>query len=243
MEIRDKVALVTGSAHRVGKSIGTRLAEEGANLAIHYHASASEAENTVEELRHHRIEIRSYTANLTQVDEIKRMFAAIEQDFGRLDILVNSAAVMRRKPFSQVTPAVWAETMDLNLRALFFCTQHAARLMGQHGGVVINISDIAGLQPWVNFPVHSISKAGVEMLTKVAALAYAPSIRVNAIAPGPVLKPDGMSDQRWQEIGDELPLRRPGRASDVAEAVVFLLKNEFVTGETLVVDGGNQLIT
>ena len=115
-------------------------------------------------------------------------------------------------------------------------------VVGNDGGVVINISDIAGLQPWVDFPVHSISKVGVEMLTKIAALSFAPNVRVNAVAPGPVLKPDQMTEERWAQIGGELPLGHAGEPADVAEAVIFLLKNDFITGETLVVDGGNQLI-
>lgn len=109
-------------------------------------------------------------------------------------------------------------------------------------GAIVNISDIAGLRPWRDYPVHSVSKAGLEMLTKVAARTYTPEVRVNAVAPGPVLKPGEMPDTRWQEIGNALPLHRCGNASDVARAVIFLLENDFITGETLVVDGGSQLI-
>ena len=114
--------------------------------------------------------------------------------------------------------------------------------MSANGGVIVNISDLAALQPWPRFPIHSISKAGVEMLTRNAALILAPLVRVNAVAPGPVLKPTGMSDDRWAEICAELPLQRGGTAQDVAEAVLFLCKNDFITGETLVVDGGGRFV-
>jgi pteridine reductase len=114
--------------------------------------------------------------------------------------------------------------------------------MQRHGGAIINVSDIAGHKPWGRFPIHSISKAGVEMLTRVAALRLAPSIRVNAVAPGPVLKPESMTQARWEEIGRTLPLQRPGSPQDAVAAVLFLLESDFITGATLVVDGGDLIV-
>lgn len=242
MELRNKNALITGAAHRVGKAIALRLAKEGCNIAIHYHTAAREAEQTLTEIQSCSVEAHAYQADLRSHEEIGILFESITHDFERLDILINSAAIMQRIPFREVSPEDWETTIDLNLRAAFFCTQLAIKLMGDAGGAVINISDIAGLQPWVDFPVHSISKVGIEMLTKVAALAYAPDVRVNAVAPGPVLKPDHMSEARWAQLGAELPIGQAGETADVAEAVFFLLKNDFITGETIVVDGGNQLI-
>jgi NAD(P)-dependent dehydrogenase (short-subunit alcohol dehydrogenase family) len=242
MEINGMNALITGAAHRVGRAIALRLAQEGCNIALHYHAAAEEAEQTLSEIRACAVEARTYQADLRSHEEIQALFKSIERDFARLDILVNSAAIMQRIVFQEVTLEDWNTTIDLNLRAVFFCTQAAVKIMGAEGGVVINISDIAGLQPWVDFPVHSISKVGVEMLTKVAALEFAPTVRVNAVAPGPILKPERMDDQRWEQIGEELPLGKSGEPGDVTEAIVFLLNNQFITGETLVVDGGNQLI-
>lgn len=242
MELKGKNALVTGAAHRLGKAIALRLAQEGCNIAIHYHGALEAARQTLGEIQACSVDAESYRADLRSSDSIIEMFQAIEADFHRLDVLVNSAAVMQRIPFHEVSPEDWKATIDLNLRAVFFCTQSAIKLMGDEGGAVVNISDIAGLQPWVDFPVHSISKASVEMLTKVAALAYAPNVRVNAVAPGPVLKPDHMSETRWAQLGAELPIGQVGEPGDVSEAIVFLLKNDFITGETFVVDGGNQLI-
>jgi pteridine reductase len=242
MELKGKNALVTGAAHRVGKAIAVRLAMEGCNIALHYNAAKKEAKQTLNELKGFPVNAKSYQANLRESEEITSLFQSISRDFKRLDILINSAAVMQRIPFHKVTLEDWEATIDLNLRATYFCTQSAIKLMGDEGGVVINISDIAGLQPWVDYPVHSISKIGVEMLTKVAALSYGPGVRVNAVAPGPVLKPDHMSETRWAQLGAELPIGQVGEPADVSEAIVFLVKNDFITGETLVVDGGNQLI-
>jgi NAD(P)-dependent dehydrogenase (short-subunit alcohol dehydrogenase family) len=150
---------------------------------------------------------------------------------------------MDRIDFLVVSERDWDRTMSLNLKGAYFCLQQAGLRMKQNsGGRIINISDIAGLQPWKNFPVHSISKAGVNMLTQVAALALAPQVRVNGIAPGPVLKPEAMTDERWQKIGEATLLGNVGNIGDVVDAVHFLLLNDFVTGVTLPVDGGAALV-
>jgi NAD(P)-dependent dehydrogenase (short-subunit alcohol dehydrogenase family) len=147
-------------------------------------------------------------------------------------------------PFEDVNPDDWERTININLRAPFFCIQKCVPLMQRQGaGVIVNISDIAGRQPWPRFPVHSLSKAGVEMLTAIAALKFGPKIRVNAIAPGPVLKPPHMSESGWQALGADLPLQRTGSAEDIARAVLFLVRNDYITGETLAVDGGNQWVS
>ena len=242
MELEGKNALVTGAAHRVGKAIALQLAQEGCNIAIHYHGAAKEAKLTLAEIQDLDVQAHTYQADLRSKADIDRLFEQVEKDFTRLDILVNSAAIMQRGSFPEVTIEDWNTTIDLNLRAPFFCTQFAAQLMGSEGGAIVNISDIAGLQPWVDYPVHSISKTGIEMLTKLSALEFAPRVRVNAVAPGPVLKPDHMTDQRWDQLGKSLPLGKPGEPLDVTQAVLFLLRNDFITGESLSVDGGNQLI-
>jgi NAD(P)-dependent dehydrogenase (short-subunit alcohol dehydrogenase family) len=239
MELAGKVALVTGGAQRVGRSIARALAREGCDLVVHFHRSQVEAEATVAELRTLGPSAVAVQADLRRLDELERVFAEIDRRHGRLDLLVNSAAILEPVDLFNASEADWASTMDLNLRAPFFCLQAAARRMRPGGGAIVNISDVAGRRPWPRYPIHSISKAGVEMLTRVAALALAPEIRVNAVAPGPVEKPQRMSDERWAEIGRALPLGRPGRAADVAEAVVFILRNDYLVGETLVVDGGD----
>lgn len=240
MNLDGRYALVTGSAHRVGRAIAMALASRGVNLLIHYYRASQAATETVEQAQSSGVSAHAVQADLRSYASIEAMFDFADQTIAHLDILINSAAIMERSDFLSATPQVWDRTLDLNLKAAFFCIQQAARRM-QDGGAIVNISDIIGLRPWPGFPIHAISKAGVEMLTKTAALELAPNIRVNAIAPGPVLKPEEMSSERWQAIASPSPLGRPGQPEDIAQAVIYLIQNEYVTGETLVVDGGFQL--
>lgn len=240
MNLHGRYALVTGSAHRVGRAIAMALASEGVNLAIHYYRSTQPAAEAVEQARSFGVKALAIQADLRSFSAIETMFTTLDQAFPHLDILINSAAIMERSDFLSATPETWDRSLDLNLKAPFFCSQQAAQRM-QDGGAIVNISDIIGLRPWPGFPIHAISKAGIEMLTKAAALELAPKIRVNAIAPGPVLKPDDMPSERWQQIASPSPLGKPGQPEDVARAAIYLLQNDYVTGETLVVDGGFQL--
>jgi pteridine reductase len=241
MDLAGRGALVTGGARRVGRAIALSLAERGCNLVVHFHQSSELASETAAQVCEMGVQALTIQADLSQMDGVHALFEAIDKSGFALDLLVNSAAVMQATNLLSATEADWQRTIDLNLRGAFFCLQQAARRMLERGGAIVNISDVAGLRPWGRFPIHSISKAGIEMMTRVAALALAPKIRVNAIAPGPILKPEGMDDRRWQEIASTLPLRRAGHALDVAQAVIFLFENDYITGETLVVDGGNQL--
>jgi NAD(P)-dependent dehydrogenase (short-subunit alcohol dehydrogenase family) len=241
-DLADKVVLVTGAAHRLGRAIALRLADEGCRVVVHYHRSEAAASDTVSELRRRGATASMVQADLSTMDGIRRLFESVDRSSGRLDLLVNSAAILERVELLQATEADWSRTMDLNLRGAFFCLQQAARRMLPEGGAIVNVSDVAAIRPWKRYPIHSISKAGIEMLTRAAALALAPGVRVNAIAPGLALKPEGMPDQRWQALADSVPLRRPGIPSDIGEAVVFLFKNDYITGETLIVDGGYHLV-
>jgi pteridine reductase len=243
MEMAGKIALVTGAAHRVGRAIALALAERGCDLLIHFNNSAEEASETVALAQAAGVQAVSAQADLTDIKGIKQLFSALDQAFDGLDLLVNSAAIMQPLDLLQASEEDWDRTLKLNLKAPFFCIQHAAQRMRKRGkGVIVNISDVAGLRPWIRYPVHSISKAGLEMLTKVAARALAPEIRVNAIAPGPVLRSKWIDAPRWKEITQALPLRRGGSPSDVTDALIFLIENDFITGETVVVDGGRNLI-
>lgn len=241
MDLQGKVALVTGGAHRVGRQISLALGREGCDLVVHYHGSRTQAEATVREIERAGSPAVAVQADLREPSGIEHLFNEVDRRRGRLDILVNSAAILSPLDLRTATYREWATTMDLNLRAPFFCIQAAARRMEAHGGAIVNISDVAGQRAWRRYPIHSISKAGLDMLTRAAALALAPAIRVNAVAPGPVLKPERMSDERWAEIGRAVPLRRPGSADDVAAAVVFLLRNDYFIGETIAVDGGDLI--
>ena len=241
MELAGKIALVTGGAHRVGLHIARALAAEGCHLVVHFHGARAEADQAVQELSRPEAPAVAIQADLRSTSGIEHLFGELDRLRGRLDILVNSAAVLSPTGLMTAAPADWATTMDLNLRAPFFCIQAAARRMHGRGGAIVNISDVAGSRPWARYPIHSISKAGLDMLTQTAALLLAPEISVNAVAPGPVEKPARMSDERWAEIGRDAPLRRPGRGADVGQAVVFLLKNDYIVGETIFVDGGDSI--
>ena len=245
MEIRDRIALVTGGAHRVGRSIALTLAREGAHVAITYHSSADEALQTVAEIEACGVGGLAVHCDQSNPAQVAAVFDAIQAQWGRLNILVNSAAIMQQKPFLDITPQDWDATLGINLTGPFLFSQHAGRMMlaqsAQGGGVIINIADEAGLTPWPRYVHHSVSKAGVMMLTRAAAMALAPKVRVNAIAPGPVLKPEGWSNEQWDKLRPATPLDRLGSPQDVIEAVLYLIRAEFVTGHVLVVDGGRTL--
>jgi NAD(P)-dependent dehydrogenase (short-subunit alcohol dehydrogenase family) len=242
MELRGKTALVTGAAHRVGRSIALALARRGCELAVHYHGAEAEAEATEREAVALGVRAVRARADLRRAEDVVRLFEAIDASLGPVHILVNSAAELEAQELLSLTEADWDRVLDLNLRGPFLCLQQAARrMLAGDGGAIVNISDAAAHWPWPRYPVHSVSKAGLEMLTRVAAVALAPKIRVNAVAPGPVEKPGRMPEARWSALGRALPLARTGTSQDVAEAVVFCLENDYMTGEVLLVDGGDHL--
>jgi pteridine reductase len=242
VELEGKIALVTGGASRVGRAISSALAQHGCHLVVHYHRSAQAAEEVVRMARSIGVRAIRAQADLRREEDVEALFASVDEGFDRLDILVNSAADMQAGDLRSATINDWEQTINLNLRAPFLCTQQAARRMGGRSGVIINISDVAAAKTWTRFPVYSISKAGLEMLTRLAARSLGPQIRVNAIAPGLVLRAPDTDPERWENLYRALPLGRPGSPDDVARGVIFLCQNEFITGETLFIDGGRQLI-
>lgn len=242
MDLTGKVALVTGGGHRLGRAIVLRLAESGCDVMIHYHSAGDAAAETRLQAQQSSVRAELAQADLSRVEGVELLFAQLDQTFGGIDLLVNSAAVLEQVGLDQASEQDWRRTVGLNLKGAFFCLQQAARRMRTRGaGAIVNVSDTAGHRPWKRFPLHSISKAGLEMLTQTAAYALAPEIRVNAVVPGPTLKPPWMSEPRWEQITRRLPIQRAVPAADVAEAVVFLLRNGYVTGHTLRVDGGALL--
>jgi pteridine reductase len=242
MEIRERFALVTGGAHRVGKAIALALAREGAHVALTYHTSADAARQTADEINVCGVQSLALQCDQSDPAHIAAVFEALKDRWGWLDILINSAAIMQRKNFLDITVQDWDATLDTNLRGPFLFCQHAARMMIERGaGVILNIADEVGLTPWPRYVHHSVSKAGAIMLTQAAALALAPAIRVNAIAPGPVLKPPDWTDERWDKLRSATPLDRLGSPQDVVDAALYLIRAEYVTGQVLVVDGGRVL--
>jgi 3-oxoacyl-[acyl-carrier protein] reductase/pteridine reductase len=229
-----RVVLVTGAARRIGRGIALRLAEEGARVAIHYHRSQAEARRTAEECGGAAL----VRADLESVAEIGRMFAEVEERFGRLDGLVNNAARFTRRDPLEITEQDWDFIHSVNLKAVFFCCQNGARLMKKTGGGrIVNISSLGGIRPWAEHAHYCASKAGVIMLTRALAKAFAPEITVNSVAPGVIPFED--IDERGKRMIEATPARRGGTPAEVADAVVYFLKaSNFVTGQLLAVDGG-----
>jgi NAD(P)-dependent dehydrogenase (short-subunit alcohol dehydrogenase family) len=246
VDVSNQVALVTGAAHRVGRAIALELARNGVHILVHYNSSPEAATETVREIKSLGVDGFSVQADIGTPTGVATIFAALEEHFGRLNILVNSASVFQQRNLLEVSLEDWQETLNVNLTGPFLCTQAAAEVMRQNdpsGGVIINICDKGAIMPWPKYPHHSVSKAGLLMLTKVSAASLGPDIRVNAIIPGPVMKPAGtsMSDKEWDALGKRLPLKRTGTADDVARAVVYLTSEDFITGTVIEVDGGEHL--
>jgi pteridine reductase len=247
LELCDRVALVTGGAHRVGKAIALALAHEGAHVALTYHASADEAQQTAAEIEVCGVSALAVRCDQSEPAQVAAVFGALKAKWNRLDILINSAAIMQQKSFLDITPQDWDAAIGINLTGPFLFSQCAGRMMlacsstAGETGVIVNIADEAGLTPWPRYVHHSVSKAGVIMLTKAMALALAPKVRVNAVAPGAVLKPEGWTDERWNALRPATPLDRLGSPQDVCDAVLYLIRAEYVTGHVLVVDGGRML--
>jgi len=240
-KLSGRVALVTGAGKRLGRAVALRLAKEGADIAVHYGKSGSEAREVVGEIEKLGRRAAAFSAELTDVSAIRKFVADVAAHFGRLDILVNSAANFLETKFSETSEAAWDASLDTNLKAPFFCAQAAAPYLIASGrGVIINFSDIGGLMGWREFLPHSISKAGVVMLTRVLAKELGPKVRVNALAPGTISMP-GDPPEWEQDFRQKAPLSRSGRPEEIADAVMYLLTAEFVTGHVLVIDGGRTL--
>jgi pteridine reductase len=236
-KLTGRVALVTGAGKRLGRVVALRLAEEGADVAVHYRESEKAAAEVVAEIVKLGRKGVAVRADLRSVDEIRKMFLHTGDELGRLDLLVNSAANFLPGSVISTTEEIWDASLDTNVKSPFFCAQAATPMLRRAKGSIVNFADTGGLLGWPGFVSHSVSKAGVVMLTKCLAKALAPDVRVNAIAPGTITMP-GDPPEWEQEFVKLAPLRKTGRPSDIADAVVYLATAEFLTGHTLVVDGG-----
>ena len=247
---RKRVALVTGGARRLGKAIARALAECGYRMVIHYGSSEAAADETVEELQQQGVEAHTVGADLSQPADIDRLFVVLEGRFGRLDVLVNSAASFIKKPVSETASEDWDRVMAVNLRAPLLCTRGAVPLLRSafletgRPSSIVNIADLSGVAAWPGYAVHGSSKAGLLQLTDISARELAPEIRVNAVIPGPVLPPPGVGEQapEWTELIARLPTGRRGWPADIGRAVAYLVEADFVVGTHLYVDGGEHLL-
>jgi NAD(P)-dependent dehydrogenase (short-subunit alcohol dehydrogenase family) len=244
MELQGKVVLITGAAVRVGRAIARAMAGRGANVAVHYHRSRAEAEELVDELRSQGVRAEAFTANLEEGNEIRRLVAEALAAMGRIDVLVNNAAIFPRAPLLETTEELWDRTLDTNLRAPFLCAQAVAPHMLERGsGKILNLADVAAFRPWPNYLAYCVSKAGVVTLTQLLARALAPGVQVNAIAPGAILFPEGWDAEKRERLLAQIPLRRTGDPEDIARTALYLIEgSDYVTGAVIPVDGGRLLV-
>ena len=244
MSLRAKTALVTGAARRVGAVIARVLHGAGANLVLHYRSSADDATQLAAELS----AARPGSVSLAEGDLLEcgwhtALIASAVQAFGALDILVNNASTFYPTPVGDITEPDWDDLVGTNLKVPLFLAQAAAPALHERGGLIINLADIHGLKPLRRYPVYSIAKAGLIMLTRSLARELGPHVRVNAIAPGPIMWPeDGIDAALQAKIIQRTALKRPGSASDVARACLFFAAEApYVTGQILAVDGGRSI--
>jgi pteridine reductase len=241
VRLEGKVALVTGAGRRVGRALAIALGRRGASVGVHFNGSEKGASETAQLIASNGGTAATFEADLTREDAPKQLVEAVAARFGGLDILVNSAAVMIRTPFGEIDARRWDEIFALNLRAPFFLSQAAAAALRRRKGVIVNIADLAAFETWPGYIPHGLTKSGIVHMTKALARVLAPDVRVNAIAPGTVLLPDGWTEDDEARLNETTPLRRQGSPDDVAEAMLFLIGATYVTGETIIVDGGRHV--
>lgn len=243
MELREKTALVTGGALRVGRVIALALAERGANVAINYNRSAEAANQTVKEIESLGVRGLAVPCDISQVNQIEKMIQSVVSHFGSLEVLVNNAAIYEKTPLQSTTERDWDSHLDINLKGSFFCAQFAGQQMLKQGqGKIINFADWAGVRPYADYLPYCISKAGVIAMTKGLAKSLAPKIQVNCIAPGPILLPPNFTPEETQKVINATPLKRIGSPKDIAATVLFLVEgSDFITGTMINVDGGRMI--
>lgn len=230
-------ALVTGAAHRLGNVFALTLARQGFDIILHYFRSLDAARLTQSEIEAVGRRALLAQADLTDPSQIQSLVSNLDS----LHVLVNSAAFMPAGNVETLTLENWDTSLDLNLRAPFLLSRACATKMTA-GGLIVNVTDVGAQKAWSRYPSYTVSKAALESLTKILARAFAPQVRVNAIAPGLVLQSEIVSDEEWQRLINRIPLKRAARAEEFASALEFLLKNEYITGQTIVVDGGYSLV-
>jgi pteridine reductase len=241
MDLQGKVALVTGGGRRIGRALSLALAEHGASVAVHFNESDKGARDVVDAITKHKGRAKDFRADLTQVTTPAELVKRVVDSFGQLDVLVNSAAVMIRTPFGEIDAQRWDAIFALNLRAPFFLAQSAAPHLRRSRGAIVNIADLAAFETWPGYIPHGLSKSGVVQMTRSLARVLAPEVRVNAIAPGTVLLPDDWHEQDAAHLKETTPLKREGTPDDVVSAMMFLLGADYITGETIIVDGGRHI--
>jgi pteridine reductase len=238
----NRVALVTGGARRVGAEIVRSFAERGYDVLLHHGNSPAAAASLADELRRrHDVRIEVVQEDLADVHAPPRIVDAAMRAFGALDVVVSSASVMMMHPFDAVTPSEWEQTSAINLRAPFFLMQAAMRVM-REGGVIVQLSDHLAFESiFPHLIPHQVTKSALTQLVRTTASAFAPRLRVNAVAPGLVLPPDDLTEEAIARFLRDVPMGRSGTPADVAQAIHFLVDAPYITGIVLPVDGGRHL--
>ena len=240
-KLAGRVALVTGAAKRIGRSIALELAQRGAHVVVNYRSSRGDAEQVVAEIVKMGRRSIAVQANVSARAEVQHMISRVEAEFGGLDILVNNAGMFQHVAFNEITDEQWDGILATNLTSQFLCAQTAAPLLKRSGrGSIINLASLGGLLAWPGYTHYCVSKAGVISLTRCMARALAPEITVNAVAPGTITF-EADAAELEADFVRRAPLGRTGKGSDIAEAVAFLAESDFITGQVLVVDGGRSI--
>lgn len=245
MNLTGKIVLVTGAAVRVGRAIAREMAGAGANLIVHHFHHEEEAREAADEFESMGVRAIPVKADISQADQVDALFKEIDETFGRIDVLVNNAAVFERTPFPEMTEEDWDFHIDINLKGTFLCCREASRRMIDQGdgGKIVNIADVFGAHPWPGYLPYCVSKAGVVTLTRTLAISLGKyQIQVNAIGPGAILFPEDFPEDLRDQVVSRIPARRSGAPEDIAQTARFLIEGpDYITGALLPVDGGASL--
>jgi len=239
--LADQVALVTGAGRRVGRAIAVELGARAMRVVVHYHGSREGADETARMIAQAGGRATVVQGDLTDPRASETLIERVLAEYGALDALVNSAAIMLRTPVGEVGVAEWDSMFAINVRAPFFLAQRAAPALARARGSIVNIADLAAFETWPAYVPHGMTKAAIVQMTRALAHALAPDVRVNAVAPGVVMLPEGWDPEEGERLRRTTPLARLGSAADVAQAVVYLLEAGYVTGEVIRVDGGRHI--
>ena len=243
MKLENSVILITGAAMRVGKQVALYFASKGASIAFSYYEESEPWQETQREIEALGVKCFAMKVEIRNSSEIKAFVQKTKEKLGRIDVLFNNASVWLRKPFLQISESEWDLALDVNLKGPFLCSQAVAPIMQAQGqGVILNVTDLSAFQVWNDNAHHAASKAGLVALTKSMAFELAPSIRVNAIAPGTVLLPPNPSQAKVEWAVENSLLKRIGTPLDVAKLAEFLIENDFATGSVYYIDGGRSLV-
>lgn len=241
MDLKGKTALITGGGHRVGRVITLELASAGANVVINYNSSAGPALETAAEAEALGVKAMAIQANVGNHEEVNAMAATAAERFGGVDVLVNNASTFTKAPFPNTDLTVWHRSIDTLVHGPFYCANAIApQMLARGGGAIINIGDLSAFEPWPGFTGHAVGKSAILALTRQLALELAPTITVNAVVPGPTLRPHDYDDAKYERTASKTLLGRWGTPEDMSRAARFLIESDYITAETITVDGGQR---